>query len=363
MTRLRLFASAAALALIPALGIAQGVTPAPKTYTVKRGDTLWGIAKQFFNDPFLWPELYRANTAIIEDPHWIYPGEVLTIPDVAALQQRSADEIIRPVAPAAPPAPRPTPAPAIPAATRPASDAAPSAPRTAVRSTEYLMSPFVGPDGGPAFPGQIVRWANGGSGLADPETRMLKQYDLTVIRPPVGVRAVKGDRFLAYTLGEHVGLPNGQIVNPSGVIQIEDAANGNGGEALASGRILFGSMRAGDGLIPLDTLVARPGVYPTSIEPTLTATVLWVQGHPLLPSIGSYMVFNAAAIDGVVTGDQITLVRERGLDSNGAKLPDEVLGVAQILRVTPFGSSAVLIRVSSSGIGPGTLGRLTARMQ
>ena len=90
--------------------------------------------------------------------------------------------------------------------------------------------------------------------------------------------------------------------------------------------------------------------------------MLWVQDNPIVPSIGSYLVFNAAAIDGLGTGDQITLVRERGVDSKGAKLPDEVLGVAQILRVTPFGSSAILIRVVGDGIGPGTLGRLTARM-
>ena len=73
----------AGLGLAPGLASAQQVEP--RTYTVKRGDTLWDIAKQYLGDAYLWPEIYRLNTATIEDPHWIYPSEVLILPGMGTI--------------------------------------------------------------------------------------------------------------------------------------------------------------------------------------------------------------------------------------------------------------------------------------
>ena len=49
-----------------------------KTHTIKRGDTLWGLAQQQLGNAYLWPQLWESNTWIT-DAHWIYPGDVLLI--------------------------------------------------------------------------------------------------------------------------------------------------------------------------------------------------------------------------------------------------------------------------------------------
>ncbi len=43
-------------------------------YTIKKGDTLWGISEQFFDSPWQWPELWKENKQV-PNPHRIYPGE------------------------------------------------------------------------------------------------------------------------------------------------------------------------------------------------------------------------------------------------------------------------------------------------
>lgn len=49
-----------------------------KTHEIKAGDTLWGLAEQFYNNGYLWPQLWESNTWIT-DAHWIYPGDVLLV--------------------------------------------------------------------------------------------------------------------------------------------------------------------------------------------------------------------------------------------------------------------------------------------
>jgi hypothetical protein len=50
------------------------------THTVKKGDTLWDIAGFYYQNPFLWPYVWRANLTKIADPHWIYPEQMFVIP-------------------------------------------------------------------------------------------------------------------------------------------------------------------------------------------------------------------------------------------------------------------------------------------
>ena len=50
-----------------------------RTYTVKKGDCLWNIAKQFYGNGAMYTKIYDANTNKIANPNLIYPGQIFVI--------------------------------------------------------------------------------------------------------------------------------------------------------------------------------------------------------------------------------------------------------------------------------------------
>lgn len=66
--------------------------PETKSYTIKKGDTLWAISKRFYGTSSKWETIYQANKKVIEDAakkhgrksssngHWIYPNTKIIIP-------------------------------------------------------------------------------------------------------------------------------------------------------------------------------------------------------------------------------------------------------------------------------------------
>jgi hypothetical protein len=53
-----------------------------KSYTVKRGDTLSGIAWRQYNNGYYYPVIFLASKDVVLDPDIIEPGMQLTVPDL-----------------------------------------------------------------------------------------------------------------------------------------------------------------------------------------------------------------------------------------------------------------------------------------
>jgi nucleoid-associated protein YgaU len=59
---------------------AKAGTPAQRDYTIKSGDSLSKIARQFYGNANDWQKIYEANKDKIKDPNMIYPGQKIIIP-------------------------------------------------------------------------------------------------------------------------------------------------------------------------------------------------------------------------------------------------------------------------------------------
>ena len=58
----------------------------PDDYVVVKGDTLWDISGRFLDKPWQWPAIWHANPQI-ENPHLIYPGDVVSLVYVDGVPQ------------------------------------------------------------------------------------------------------------------------------------------------------------------------------------------------------------------------------------------------------------------------------------
>jgi nucleoid-associated protein YgaU len=58
--------------------------PEAQFYTVKPGDTLSKIAKQYYGNANKYPTIFEANRPMLQNPDKIYPGQVLRIPAAAS---------------------------------------------------------------------------------------------------------------------------------------------------------------------------------------------------------------------------------------------------------------------------------------
>jgi len=162
-------------------------------------------------------------------------------------------------------------------------------------------------------------------------------------------------------------LENGsQVVEPTGVVEVERAENGDASTV----RIItqYSNVEAGQGIIPLDHFTLGNDARPAPLMLGTEGKVVFVADSAVLPSVQGYVVIDVTAKDGAKIGDQYTLyvprrsILVKGRGDQMATVPEERVALGQVVKVTDRGTTLILVDQQNPAVKVGTKARLTARM-
>ena len=402
--------SAIALAASPGLLLGQANT----SHSVREGDTLWDLARQYKGDPFLWPDIYRLNTGVVEDPHWIYPGEVLRLsaadstsavpavdtptPDIAGVDSvKTLPDTMVAVAPAVAPAEdtatvvRPGPAPV-------SMDAKPVEGAKQQSSLAELMraktddyTPLFGPPPGKTMQETLRAYTEQpyrplrrseffSSGFLTENEKLPFGTVLGPVTPPqivavaanvnampysvIGLDAPRGasyqigDTLLIARIGRELG-DYGEIVVPTGLARVTDTTRGH---YLADVVAVYGAIRKGQRVLPADSFTPSGTARAVPVSDGVRATFLGGANRQDLKAPQMVVFLNKGRRDGVAAGDLFELRRQPQRLSDGTLRVDEVMGTLQVVHVRERTSTARILNVVSPDIPPGTEVRQVAKL-
>lgn len=348
---LMLFVAGAALA--PATATAQVDSAAARAdspngaeHVVKRGDTLWDLAIQYLSDAYRWPEIYRSNRDVVENPNRIYPGERLRIPGApadAVARAAGADEAPTATVNVISVGAERTGQPAAGAADAAVQHGYNEVARAARRLADFLAAPYVAERGGPSGAGRVETT---GTSLGGLQSRIIMLGDPVRLTLPRGVTPEVGGRFLVFALGPQVG--DGQIVRPTGIVQVTEY---EGAEVHGRVIVALGMIETGQRLASLPAAPTAAG----GVSAGGAARVAWVENRSVLPALQDWLLLTPVSGAAVSEGDVVELLGASGAD---ATVEPEVLGRARVVRVTGRGASAMIISVRQPGIEVGTQARI-----
>jgi LysM repeat protein len=359
------------LSFLLALGLvapASAQAPRAGSHTVLKGDTLWDIARAYLGDPFLWPQIYRLNTDVVENPHWIYPGEVLKLEGVAGQTAVPATDT-----PPAPPAARPTPGITV-LPQRPDQGADTTGDgldlfrrkRVAdvqnafktyrdskfhpLRAGEFYSSGFL--TEGDSLPWGEMLGAVTPEQIESGRTRAAVQaYTQVGMRPPAGATYATGDTLVVVDRRDGP-IGYGEIVVPTGLIRVTGT---NGTQTIGEVIAVYGPIRNGQSLMPAEKFT-DPGA--TAYQPVtgglegrvLVSRDLRELRHPM-----EVIFIDIGRNNGVAAGDLFQARRTPGpQDKTEADAVDELMAVLQVIHVRGRTATVKVLNVVSPDIRPGT---------
>ena len=358
----------------------------PETHTVKTGDTLWDLAKQYLGDPFLWPDIYRLNTLVVEDPHWIYPGEVLrlapsekatAVPPAEAqppVAEAPAPAEARPGIAEAPPAEQPDTAQAAGAGEQAAAEAeeaeadsshlfppsrghvriealssAGAPPPRPLHRTDFYASGFL--TEGESFPFGRVDGPTMPSQIPTNEPRSTTTlYSRIAVDPPAGGTYQVGDSLLLANVTQTLE-GYGRVVEPRGLARIVQISEGT---PIAEVVAVYGEILPGQAALPAEKFMDAGAVRPVPVSDGVTASVIGWPGRRELKGSGIVLFLDKGKRDGVAPGDVFELRRKAGRHRDGSVTIADVMARLQVVHVRDRTATTRVVGVASPDIPRGT---------
>ena len=395
--RIRLAAVLASLAL-PAGLWAQNARP--ETHTVNKGDTLWDLARQYLGDPLLWPEIYRLNTTVVEDPHWIYPGEVLRL--VSGADVSAVPSVDTPLPPAEP-SDQMAVAPGDSAEAAPGDvEAEPELAEPRVldlagdsrgdRRDDVDLTPLVGSsrrnvNAGPSLELQLARkyrpvrrsefFSSGflTEGQELPLGRLLGTvtplqiaaqnrgstaglFVKVAVTPPSGARYQVGDTLMVLRVDREV-RGYGNVIVPTGLLRVSDASRAEVvGEVIAA----YGQITDGQRVMPAEKFADPGRVRPVPISDGVKGRVLAHRDAQPLTGPQDVIFLDRGRKDGVGLGDLFEIRATPRARENAASVVDEVMATVQVVHVGDHTATARVLKVTQPDILAGTEVRQIAKL-
>ena len=323
----RLAAAVVALLILPSFAASQEQTQA-LTHTVVEGNTLWDLAASYYGDPYKWPVIFDANRDVVEDPHWIYPDEVLVIPGLDAPAEVLGVAVVPPVGlPVMPPVEHPdvaqAPPPLPPVSPGPgertvfyrdfvtgqgsmlaaANRDYLTVPRAAVMSAPWLEAE----EGEPPHSGTILGFSEGMDERGFRETA--RPYERLQVTLYEGVTLRIGDEFQTFRLTRRekdVGI----VATPTGIVMVT-RIEGDGAVTVVTDE--YDRMRLGDYVRRAPRFDLVEGDYAEEVSSDLTATILGFGELHQIQSLGDFAFLDVGEPEGIEIGDEfIAIVNAEG---------------------------------------------------